>query len=207
MTEHLFGLDWSGFGRYPTGVPKEEVEEKRREITEMLDIQPFERPPQMEKMYSIRIKAGEEAILQQLGRFGDKGREYFTPRFINVERVAGKPNEAGSIIRYDVPLLRLSFDLELEKIVAGRYLLYRVLNGFGKGGILAFDIDRRKTGGSVLTIYVAFSFPKRRNPLTNLGWHIFSVLFPEFAHDVVWNHSLCRLKSLVEADEAAPSKD
>ncbi len=89
----------------------------------------------------------------------------------------------------------------VEQVVAARYLLYRVLDGFAKGGILAFDIDRRKMGGCFLTIYVAFSFPKGRNPLTSLGWHIFGFVFPEFAHDVVWNHSLCKLKSLAEAED------
>ena len=85
--------------------------------------------------------------------------------------------------------------------MAPRYLLYRVIDGFAKDGILAFDIDRRTVGGSVLTIYVAFSFPKGGNPVTSLGWRIFGFLFPEFLHDVVWNHSLCKLKSLAEAEE------
>ncbi|OFV83311.1 MAG: hypothetical protein A2W26_12430 [Acidobacteria bacterium RBG_16_64_8] len=210
MTERLFGLDWTGVGRYPTGVPVEEVEEKRREIIGVLGIKPYRRPPDVERMYSIRIKAGEAAILDQLGQFGESRRQYFTPRFVRVHRIVGRANEAGSIVRYDVRLLRydvrllrFSFDLELEKIVEGRYLLYRVLNGFGKGGILAFDIDRRKRGGSILTIYVAFGFPRRRGPVRNLAWRVFAVLFPEFAHDVVWNHSLCKLKSLAEAGEAA----
>jgi len=203
LTERLLGLDWAGLGRYPTGVPVEEVGEKRREIVEVLGIQPFQRPPHVERMYSIRIKAGEAAILHQLGRFGDSDREYLTPRMIRIHRVAGSPNEVGSIIRYDLPLSRLSFSLQLEKAVAGRYLLYRVLDGFAKGGILAFDIDRRKTSGSVLTIYVAFNFPKDGNPLTSLGWRIFGFFFPEFAHDVLWNHSLCTFKNLVEAEDAS----
>ena len=29
-------------------------------------------------------------------------------------------------------------------------------------------------------------------------WFLFRLLFPGFVHDVIWNHSLCRLKSLVE---------
>lgn len=200
-TERLFGLDWAGLGRYPTGVPKEEVGEKRREIVEVLGIQPFTRPPHVERMYSIRVKADEAAIFDQLGRFGESDRKYLTLRLIRIHRVAGSPNEVGSTISYDLPLLRLSFRLQLEQVVAGRYLLYRVLDGFAKGGILAFDIDRRKMGGCFLTIYVAFSFPKGRNPLTSLGWHIFGFVFPEFAHDVVWNHSLCKLKSLAEAED------
>ncbi len=168
-TERFFGLDWSGFGRYPTGVPREDVAEKRHEIVEVLGIEPFARPPHVERMYSIRIKADEAAILYQLGRFGESDREYLNPRLIRVHRVAGNPNEVGCIIRYELPLSRLSFSLQLEKVVAGRYLLYRVLDGFAKGGILAFDIDRRKTTGSVLTIYVAFNFPKGGNPFDEPG--------------------------------------
>ncbi len=45
LTERLFGLDWADIGRYPTGVPREHVEKKRREIDEVLDIPPFEKPP------------------------------------------------------------------------------------------------------------------------------------------------------------------
>jgi flavin-dependent dehydrogenase len=204
-TERFFGLDWSGFGRYPTGVPKEDVAEKRHQIVEVLGIEPFARPPHVERMYSIRIKADEAAILYQLGRFGESDREYLNLRLIRVHRVAGNPNEVGCVIRYDIPFLRMSFNLQLEQVVAPHYLLYRVIDGFAKDGILAFDIDRRTVGGSVLTIYVAFSFPKGGNPVTSLGWRIFGFLFPEFLHDVVWNHSLCRLKNLAEAEEAPRS--
>jgi len=45
LTERLFGLDWADIGRYSTGVPMEHVEEKRREIDEVLGIPPFEHPP------------------------------------------------------------------------------------------------------------------------------------------------------------------
>ena len=89
----------------------------------------------------------------------------------------------------------------LEKLVEGRYLLYRVADGFARGGILAFDVDRVRTGVSLLTIYVAFDFPRGTSPLARLGWHLGRSIFPAFVHDVLWNHSLCKIKHLAEFDE------
>lgn len=201
LTERLFGLRWGDFGRYPTGVPLEEVEKKRGEIMEVLGLEPFAGKPEFERMYSIRMKADEKAVFHQLGKFGDADREYFKPRFINVHRTAGEPNEVGAVIRYDVALSWLSFSVVLEKVVAGRYLLYRVQDGFARDGVLAFDIDRSRPGGGLLTIYVAFNFPTSRNPLKRLGWYLFKLAFPGYVHDVVWNHSLCELKHAAELDQ------
>lgn len=200
-TERVFGLVWAGFGRYPTGVAIERVESKRREILAVLGVPGPERPPHVEKMYSIRIKADAAAILWQLGKFGDPDRKYFTPRFIQVRRVAGTANHVGSTLRYDVTPSWLSFSVALEKLVQGRYLLYRVADGFARGGILAFDIDRVRTGVSLLTIYVAFDFPKGTSILGRLGWRLGRLIFPAFVHDVLWNHSLCQMKHLAELDE------
>lgn len=203
-TERVFGLDWAGFGRYPTGVPLEEVEPKRRELFSLLGLEPPTTPPQVEEMFSIQIRADADAVLRQLGAFGDPGRGYFTPRLIHVHRTAGGANEIGTVIRYDMVLGRLSFDVRLEKIVSGRYLLYRILNGFGRGGIFAFDINKTKPGVSLLTIYVGFDFPRGRGVLGRLGWAAGRRLFPQFAHNVVWNHSLCRIKHLAELESTAP---
>jgi flavin-dependent dehydrogenase len=202
VTERVFGLHWGSFGRYPTGVPIEDVEKRRREIVAMLGIQPFERAPEFESTYSIRIKADEARVLHQLGKFGDSDREYFTPRMVDVHRTAGNANEVGSTIRYDVFLPWLSFSVVLEKVVESRYVLYRVLDGFARGGILAFGIDRKKAGGGFLTIYVAFDFPTSSNPFKRIGRHLFKLAFPGFVHDVLWNHSLCKLKHLVELEDA-----
>lgn len=203
VTERVYGLSWSGFGRYPTGVAEEEVEKKRREIMKVLGVPLFEGAPEVERMYSIRIKADEATVFRQLGKFGDEDREYFTPRMLEVRRTAGDANEVGSTVRYEVVPRWLSFSVLLEKVVEERYLLYRVLDGFARRGILAFDIDRKKAGGGFLTIYVAFNFPKGENPLQRLGWYLFRSFFPGFVHDVIWNHSLCKLKHLVEWEEAA----
>jgi flavin-dependent dehydrogenase len=201
LTERLFGLNWADIGRYPTGVPMEHVERKRREIDEVLGISPFERPPDIERMYSIRIKADEATILDQLGKFGDADRQYFRPRMIRVHRTAGNANETGSTIRYDVFPRWLSFSIVLEKVVAARYLLYRVRDGFPQGGILAFDIDRKRAGGGFLTIYVAFNFPRGKNLLQRVAWRLFKAVFPGFVHEVLWNQALCKLKHLAELED------
>ena len=155
----------------------------------------------MESLFTVRIRASKDAIIRQLGAFGDPDRRYLKPRFLRISRVAGAPNQLGTIIRYDVRLLRLSFSLGLEKVVPGRYLLYRIVEGMGKGGILAFALDELRPGVSLLSIYVGFDFPRGRG-LGRIGWAIGRRIFPGFAHDVVWNHSLCQIRQQAELDES-----
>jgi len=198
LTERFFGLKWTGFGRYPTGVPKERVEEKRLGILEVLGIDPQGQPLEFEKLYSIRIRADQSRILEELGKFGDKDRKYFRSWLVDVFRTAGKPNEVGATIRYDVFLHWFSFNATLEKVIGKRYLLYRVRDGFAEGGILAFDIEENENKGCLLSIYVAFRFPKHGRPLKRLFWSAFRLFFPAYIHDVLWNNSLCQIKHLVE---------
>ncbi len=198
VTERVFGLSWKGFGRYPTGVPKQNVEKRRADVIDALGVRPFGEKPQMESMYSIRIRSGGEAILRELGKFGAEEREYFTPRLIRVRRTTGAPTEVGTTIRYDVTPPWYSFSVALERIVPGHCLLYRALDGFPRGGILAFDVASEGPTRSLLTIYLAFDFPKPRNPLKRVAWWLFRLSFPGFVHDVLWNHALCKLKYLVE---------
>ncbi len=211
-TERLFGLDWRGIGRHQTGVSLENRAQKRQELFSVLGLEPAVRAPEMERMYSIRIRAGEDAIFRQLGRFGDPDREYFRPRFISVRRTGGAPNQVGTTISYDVgPFCGrdacepsqgiFSFTVVLRQNVPGRYLFYRILDGFGRGGIFAFDVDRVKPGVNLLTIYVGFNFYRGKGLLGRAGWWLFRTLFPSFAHDVLWNHSLCKIRYLAEADD------
>ncbi|OFW58657.1 MAG: hypothetical protein A2133_08010 [Actinobacteria bacterium RBG_16_64_13] len=203
--ELVFGLDWTGVGRYSTGVPLEDVGRKRRELFLVQGLEPPARAPHMERMYSIRIQAGNDAILRQVGAFGDPDRQYLTPRLVHIQRTAGVANQVGTVIHYEVVPWGPSFSVVLERLVEGRYLLYRVRDGLGRGGILAFDIDQVKPDLNVLTIYVAFDFPKGKGWLRRLGWSLVHRMFPKFVHDVVWNHSLCKIKQLAEQDEAGNS--
>ena len=199
-TEQVFGLKWGEFGRYPTGVAIEAVDDKRREISSVLGVGEPDHRPQMENMYSIRIRADAAAILRQLSKFGDADRQYFKPRFIKVSRTEGEANEVGSVVHYQVTPSWLSFSVVLEKVVEGRYLLYRVMDGFARGGSLVFDVDPLRMGVNLLSIYVGFDFPRGRSRVGKLGWRLGRAIFPGFVHDVVWNHSLCRLKDVVESD-------
>jgi len=200
-TELLFGLNWEGFGRHPTGIPKEAYQEKRRELVDVLGLEEIAKPPDFESVYTIKIKADRARILHQLGRFGDEDREYFTPRMVRVCRTAGEANQIGSVVQYDLPLRWLSFRVVLERVVEDRYLVYRVADGFAQGGVLVFDLDCVREGVCLLSIYVGFNFPKTANLIEKIGWRIFRHTFPGFVHDVLWNHSLCKIKDLAEAEE------
>ena len=202
-TEQVFGLEWGEFGRYPTGVAVERVDDKRREIFAVLGVGEPDHRPHVERMYSIRIRTAAATILRQLGKFGDADREYFTPRFIQVRRTEGEANQVGSVVHYQVTPSWLSFSVVLEKVVQGRYLLYRVMDGFARGGILVFDVDQLRTGVNLLTIYVGFDFRQGSGRGGRLGWRLGRAIFPGFVHDVVWNHSLCQLKDLAESDGRA----
>ena len=153
-----------------------------------------------------KIKEAREQILYQLGKFGDHDRQYLTPRMVKVHRTVGNANEVGSIIQYDLPFRFLSFGIVLERVLEDRYLVYRIRDGFAKGGVLIFDISEIRKGVFLLSTYVGFSFPKPRNPLKRLAWWVFKLAFPGFVHDVVWNHALCKLKDLVETRGGNPAK-
>ncbi len=198
LTELIFKLKWEGFGRYPTGIPKETFEAKRREFHEALESQHQQERPEFESMYSIKIRGTREQIFYQLGKFGDHDREYLTPRMVKIHRTTGDANQQGSIIHYDFPLRFLSFSVLLEEAVDGQRLIYRVRGGFAQGGVLIFDIKEARAGILLLSVYVGFSFPKPRNLIKRLAWRVFRIAFPGFVHDVLWNHSLCKMKDLIE---------
>jgi len=198
ITEFFFGLKWHDLGRYPTGVYKETLESKRKELIKNLDLYPLKGPLDLEKMYSIRIKADKNRIFHQLGLFGDKEMVYFKPKIIRVHRISGAPNEIGNIIQYSIPIKLLSFSLILERILGERYIVYRVMDGFAKGGILVFNVEEIKVGVFFLSIYVAFNFPRSKNTFERLSWNLFKFFFPKYLHDVLWNHSLCKIKDIAE---------
>jgi len=200
LAELMLGLKWGGFGRHPTAIPKEVFDAKRRRFVKVIGIKGPGQRPEFESMYSIKIRGTQEAILCQLGKFGDSDRQFFRPRAIEVHRTAGRPNEVGSVVSYGLPLRWLSFSIVLERNLEERCLIYRVKNGFAGGGVLVFMISPEQERSYVLSIYVGFSFPRSTNPLKRVAWLVFKLTFPGFVHDVVWNHSLCKLKELVEND-------
>jgi flavin-dependent dehydrogenase len=202
LAECFFHLKWEGFGRFTTGVAKEQFQTKRavfrRELAEC-DVEVPD-PLEFERMYTIRIRAACATVLRQLGRFGEADRGYFLPRWIRIRRIQGQANEVGCVIRYEVFGGRFSFDVQLERIAEGHLLIYRVCDGFARGGVLLFEVEPASEQLCNLSIYVAFHFQRGRTAITRLLWWFFRRLFPAFVHGVLWNHSLCRLKSIAEAD-------
>jgi flavin-dependent dehydrogenase len=200
LTEQAFGLRWHKLGRYPTGLHKEDMEEKREVL--LLVGSPGFGPgrPAFESMYSITIKSEPHKIFRYLGTFGERDRGYFKPRWLKVERISGRPNQPGSLIRYKTPFKFLDFQVTLESRVEDKNLVYRVSDGFAEGGILIFDIEKAKPGVFVLSIYVAFEFARGKKWTEKIFWFLFRHFFPGFVHDVLWNHSLCQLKDIIEKD-------
>ena len=180
---------------------------KRREFDQSFDVDDSRRRPDFESMYSIRIRGTQERILHQLGKFGDPDREYLKPRMVNVHRTAGKANHVGCTVQYDLPLRLLSFGAVLESITEQPRLVYRVKDGFAKGGVLIFDLKEVRPGVVLLSTYVGFSFPRPRNFVKRAAWTAFRFAFPGFVHDVVWNHSLCKIKDLVETEDGPPGPE
>jgi len=200
LAEQFFGLRWHRLGRHPTGLYKEDKEEKREKLLKIG--RPGFGPggSAFESMYSITIKSEPNKIFRYLGTFGDGDRKYFRPRWLRVERVSGRPNEPGCLIRYKTPFRFLDFQVVLERQVEEKYLAYRVRDGFAEGGILIFDIEKMKPGVQLLSIYVAFDFARGKRWTEKIFWFFFRYFFPGFVHDVLWNHSLCQLKDIIEKD-------
>ena len=187
---------------FPTGLQREDfVAKKKADIVPILEEFGVGSVPDVERMYSIRVRSTPARILRELGKFGDPDRRFFRPRFVEVRRVKGRANEVGSVVRYKLPVRRLSFHVELVRVLPRRRLMYRVRDGFARGGPLLFDLDRKGPGCYTLSIYVVFDFPKGRTPFEQIFWKVFRWFFPSFAHDAVWNHSLCKLRHLVEHGE------
>lgn len=194
FTELVFGLKWGNFSRLTTGVAKELFEEKTEKTINEFWKNKEIKSLDFKSMYTIRISSTRDKIFSELGKFGDIDRKYFNPRFIKVSRISGEPNAPGSIIRYNIFLKLLSFNLRLVKAIPGQYIRYEILDGFGRGGILLFEIDGFKKenkeiiGEQLLSIFVGFNFSSQ----------FLKIIFPSFMHDVLWNHSLCQLKSEIE---------
>jgi flavin-dependent dehydrogenase len=205
VAELFFGLKWRGFGRHTTGVYKELFENKRRQFMNLMASTgtDFPRKQDFERMYTIKVRAPADRIFTELGRFGDEDRAYFRPRFVEVRRVRGEPNRKGSLIRYKMKPRFMTFNLMLERCEPGRHLVYRVLDGFARGGVMVFEIEDLRRGQCGLSIYVTFDFPTGSGPLSRPFFGAFKLLFPAFVHDVIWNHSLCELKDCVESQVAA----
>ncbi len=115
-----------------------------------------------------------------------------------VRQIQGAPNQVGSVIRYRIPLLGLGAELRLTKRVGFETLLYQVDERLADHGKLIFNVAPTKDGNRRLSIYAAFDYKRGKGFASRVLWRGARVLFPEFVHDVVWNHALCTIKEEVE---------
>lgn len=200
LAELLLGLRWAGLGRFTTGVAFERLAAKRAVFASVLarvDL-PVGSRFEFERMYTIKVRAPQARVFAVLGRFGEPDREYLHPRWVRIQRVAGAPNELGCTVEYRIVVPWLSFRLVLERVSPDQLAVYRVQNGFARGGVLMFELERAGDQSCDLSIYVAFNFRRGRAGLPAVGWWLLRHAFPAFIHDVIWNHSLCQLKDWVE---------
>lgn len=195
--EILFGLKWAEYGRYPTVVLREKRDYIKNSISRALGKE-LDVSPDFERMYAIKIKAAREKIYEELGKFGDDRRSYLWLRFIHVTRIRGAPNEAQSIIRYQLKFLPMAVDLRLQRVMKDRLLLYTVAEKYANRGKLIFEIKPNENGNNRLVIYTAFDFKRGGSIVSKVFWWISRYLFPGFVHDVVWNHALCSIKEHAE---------
>jgi hypothetical protein len=195
--ELLLGLKWGEYGRYPTVVLKENREALKEGLASSLAMELGE-SPDCERMYVIKIRGSGEEVMEELANFGHPKARFLKLRLVEVRQIQGAPNQVGSVIRYRVPLVGLGAELRLTKRVGFDSLLYEVDERLADHGKLIFDVAPTKDGDSRLAIYAAFDYKRGRAFASRALWKGIRVLFPEFLHDVVWNHALCSIKEEVE---------
>jgi hypothetical protein len=199
--ESLFGLKWGEYGRYPTVVLKEKREALKRRLSSSLGME-LGATPDFERMFVIKIRGSEQAIMDELATFGHPGARFLDLRFVEVRRTRGESNEVGSVIRYRVALAGISAELRLTKRVGLETLLYQVDGRLVDHGQLIFNVAPAKDGNGRLSVYAAFDYKKGRHFAEKILWGVARALFPGFVHDVVWNHALCTIKEEVERKSA-----
>ena len=201
--ELLVGLKWGKFGRYPAVVPVERREALKEEIAWQLgmDLGPAQG---FERMYAIKIRGTDTEIMEQLAKYGKSDARFLQLRFVHARQTRGTPNQPGSVIEYRFPLLGLSAELTLARRVRNETLFYAADDGLVDAGRLIFSISPLGDGNRRLAIYAAFDYKKGTNLASRLFWKTGHLLFPEFVHDVVWNHALCTIKDEVEQRHGQP---
>jgi hypothetical protein len=195
--ETLLGLKWGDYGRYPTMVLKEKREALKDALASSLGTE-LDEAPDFERMYVIKIRASEEETLEELAKFGQPHARFLKLRWLEVRQIQGAPNQVGSVIRYRIPTLGLGAELRLTKRVDFETLLYQVDDRLADHGKLILNATPTKDGNTRLSVYAAFDYKKGKGFVSRVLWRGVRALFPEFVHDVVWNHALCTIKEEAE---------
>ncbi|MGB7548736.1 MAG: FAD/NAD(P)-binding protein [Terracidiphilus sp.] len=195
--ELFLGVQWGEYGRYPTVVLKEKREALREELGSSLEME-LDPSPDFERMYWIKIRGSEEEILTELAKFGQPDARFLKLRIVDMRQTEGMANQVGSVIRYRVPLAELVTELRLTRRVGFETLLYEADEGLVDRGKLIFNVAPTSDGNRRLSIYAAFNYKKGKGLGSRTMWRCARFLFPEFVHDVVWNHALCTIKEDAE---------
>ncbi len=204
--ESILGMKWGKFGRYPAVVAMEKREALKETLASSLEME-LDPSPDFERMYSIKIRGSEAEIMQELAMYGQPDARFVKVRFVDMRQIHGTPNEVGSVIRYRVPLLKLAAELKLTRKVRSETLFYQADPRLVDHGKLIFDIAPTRDGNRRLCIYAAFSYKKGKSLASQMMWRSGRFLFPEFVHDVVWNHALCTIKEEIERKNAPAGQE
>ena len=195
--EIVLGVQWGEYGRYPTVVLKEKREALREELGSSLEME-LDPSPDFERMYWIKIRGSEEEIMAELAKFGQPDARFLKLRIVEMRKTEGTANDVGSVIRYRVPLVELAAELRLTRRVGFETLFYEADEGLVDRGKLIFHVAPTTDGNRRLSVYAAFDYKKGKGLASRTMWRCARFLFPEFVHDVVWNHALCTIKGDVE---------
>jgi flavin-dependent dehydrogenase len=195
--ELILGMKWGEYGRYPAVVVKEKREALKEKLASSLEME-LDPSPDFERMYEIKIRGSETEIMEQLAKYGQPDGQFVKMRFVHTQQIRGTPNEVGSVIRYRVPFLQLGAELQLTKKVRLETLLYQADERLVDHGKIIFNVAPTRDGNRRLCIYAAFGYKKGKSLVSRMMWRGARFLFPEFVHDVVWNHALCTMKEDVE---------
>ena len=195
--ELLFSLKWGKNGRYPTVVLREKREVVKRWLASSLG-EEVDGSPDFERMYVIKIRGSRDRIAGELAKFGSREAKFLNLRFVSVRHLGGEPNEVGSVVQYRVPLIGLATEMRLARKAGQGTFLYRLDDSLADRGKLIFDIAPTKDGNNKLSIYAAVDYKKGTTLTGRVFWYSARALFPEFVHDVVWNHALCTIKEEIE---------
>jgi hypothetical protein len=203
LTERFFGISWKGIPRVMTGVSKDNFQARRGKLLpEHSWSGPEGRLPEFECIYSVRLRASPENARLLLAEFGERSRPYLNPRWVKIRRTSGEPLRDGCVIGYKVFWGLLSFSVEQQPAIRENLIVFKVKHGFAHDGLFCFEVEPGRADHCLLTIYLAFDYADGGSPLSRLFWAAFKWLFPEYIHDVLWNHALCQFKQVVESRDA-----
>ena len=202
LIERFFGIHWRDIPRVMTGVSKDDLEKRRGSLLrERTWAGSNGSRPEFECIYSVRLRTRAKNALALLAEFGEESRPYLTPRWVKIRRIGGEPLQQGSVIQYRIFWGLMAFEIE-QQASRENLLVYKVNGGFSHDGLFCFEVESLPSGYCLLTTYLVFDYARGKGFFRRLFWAAFRHLFPEYIHDVLWNHALCKFKQVVESRDA-----